>query len=501
MSKNALSQTGPSPPRLERLQSLDLSGNKLVSLADGFFDRLPALSRLSLDDNSLKALPASICVAAATLEACSVANNKLRDLPPAICRLAALTHLNLRNNNLKNLPQDIWHCAKLQSLNVSSNLLVSFPPPPDAAGPLLAQAAPWPPEHGGGPDAPLPFPLCRSLRELYAGENRLTDDCMDDALLYLAELRVLNVSYNHLDELGPGLLQLHKLEELYLSGNRLTSLPEDLDRLRALRVLYVNGNRLSTVPSELSRNARLAVFDASENALKYNIANWKYDWNWNWNIELAYLNLAGNGRLEVVPPPSSSSLANAADEASARLTDFGSLAQLRLLDLSGIRVDARFVPLEAEHPYRVRWLTTEEADGSLAGPDSESSRATVVPCRASVGLADALSRSTEPDRRRCLTSWDFVHFGFMDKERDVLLCLFDGHHQDDRTAKLLYKAFPCGYAAELVKLGPRAASPPSLYAGQSPADALRRAFLEVDKQLAAASPGQPRAPSAGASAV
>jgi len=43
---------------------------------------------------------------------------------------------------------------------------------------------------------------------------------------------------------------------------------------------------LQTLPSELGAIKSLLHLDVGSNVLKYNIANWPYDWNW-------YVDLAG----------------------------------------------------------------------------------------------------------------------------------------------------------------------------------------------------------------
>ena len=124
-------------------------------------------------------------------------------------------------------------------------------------------------------------PLAHSLERLYLGENNLTDDVLHP-LTILKELRVLNMSFNEIQEIPPSFFRnLSKLEELYLSGNKLTSIPtEDLHRLTRLSVLFLNGNKLQTLPHELGKIQSLAVLDAGSNVLKYNINNWQFDWNW-----------------------------------------------------------------------------------------------------------------------------------------------------------------------------------------------------------------------------
>ena len=96
------------------------------------------------------------------------------------------------------------------------------------------------------------------------------------------ELKVLNLSFNDIQEIPPTFFKSHtRLEELYLSGNKLSSLPsEELHSLTNLKVLFLNGNKLQTLPRELGSLKGLTVLDAGSNNLKYNINNLDYDWNW-----------------------------------------------------------------------------------------------------------------------------------------------------------------------------------------------------------------------------
>ena len=57
-------------------------------------------------------------------------------------------------------------------------------------------------------------------------------------------------------------------------------MPDEIERLVNLRVLHINGNKLQTLPAELRKIRKLLVLDVGSNALKYNIANWQFDWNW-----------------------------------------------------------------------------------------------------------------------------------------------------------------------------------------------------------------------------
>lgn len=125
-----------------------------------------------------------------------------------------------------------------------------------------------------------PPPLSLSLRQLFLGDNRLTDDVWSPLSLFL-ELRTLNLSFNDLYDIPSDCLCHQHLYELYLSGNQLASLPaDDIEKLSYLRVLAVNGNKLQTLPAEIKKLRKLLVLDVGSNVLKYNIANLEYDWNW-----------------------------------------------------------------------------------------------------------------------------------------------------------------------------------------------------------------------------
>jgi adenylate cyclase len=120
-----------------------------------------------------------------------------------------------------------------------------------------------------------------SVEKIYMGDNHLSSDVFH-LLSLLPNVKVINLSFNEIYEIPAYTLsRMVKLEALYLSGNKLTSLPsEDLVRLQSLKTLHLNGNRLQTLPSELGAIKSLLHLDVGSNVLKYNIANWPYDWNW-----------------------------------------------------------------------------------------------------------------------------------------------------------------------------------------------------------------------------
>lgn len=290
-----------------------------------------------------------------------------------------------------------------------------------------------------------PPPLSLSLRQLFLGDNRFTDDIWSPLSLFL-ELRTLNLSFNDLYEVPPDGLCHQHLYELYLSGNQLTSLPaDDIERLQYMRVLAVNGNKLQTLPAEIGKLRKLLVLDVGNNVLKYNIANWPYDWNWNWNLGLKYLNLSGNKRLEIQkmhPDPN-----NPKDK---DLSDFSALTRLRMLGLMDITILGVSVP-EEFHDRRVRTSPSEVNSMSY-------------------GVADWLGPSDH------LSTWDLVMPRFRSKEDECIFALFDGSKHPKsgcRLTKQLNDTLTAQFTKELA----------SIKSDDTIVSAVRRVFLGLEQSL------------------
>lgn len=527
MYKNHLTHFNICPSRSPcNLKELNLSNCKLSSLPDDMFISTANLEILVLDCNTLTALPSSIGQLK-KLERLSVQANNLEVLPEEVAKLSDLKTLDVQKNNLKTLPKEIWLCSSLQTLNCSSNLLESFPQPYSAPG--IALHLPIPPESennvvaaaaapsvvldnsahlgtnvgqgivpttkthdltgtGGGdlsvrtPQAMPNFnppsffasprnhppPLSLSLRNLFLGDNRLTDEVWAP-LSWFIELRILNLSFNYLTEMLPeGFFHQHLLE-LYISGNHLTSLPaDDIEKLSYLRVLAVNGNKLQTVPAEIGKLRRLVVLDVGNNTLKYNISNWPYDWNWqvekrktntlsysisnhtmnirNWNLGLKYLNFSGNKRLEIKRTHPDHNNPKEKD-----LSDFSALTRLRMLGLMDITMLGVSV-LEEYHDRRIR-TSPSEVNGM------------------SYGVADWLGPNDH------LGTWDLVMPKFGNRDDESIFALFDGRTQSKTGCKLtkfLYDNFTYYFMNELRRNKQ----------DDTIVSAMRRTFLSLEKGLA-----------------
>ncbi|SCV70117.1 BQ2448_1511 [Microbotryum intermedium] len=446
------------------LTSLNLSFAKLSTLATDMFDHLGSVETLIFDSNQLRVLPDGIG-GLSNLVHLSIKNNLLGLLPDNLGRLQRLQTLQVSGNNLQTLPSSIWMCGQLTSLNASSNLMHDFPDPPLSVA--TATQAMLTPEGGleelearkGSTASKAPStssgriasPLALSLQKLYLGDNTLGDDVFAPISL-MTELRVLNVSHNDILEIPPSsLFKLQQLEELYLSGNKMTSLPpDDLERLHNLKLLYLNGNKLQTLPAELGKIKKLFALDVGNNALKYNVVNWPYDWNWNWNLELRFLNLSGNKRLEIKPGHQNDDPSVSRNAKRRNLADFSALTKLHILGLMDVTLMIPSVPDESED-RRVRTSLSEINDVGY-------------------GIADTLGMRLET-----LTLVDIVIPRFRSKDDEAIFGLFDavnkGQNTGAKLVKYLQDYFTAIFTLELSRLK----------SGEVTSDALRRAFLGINR--------------------
>ncbi|KAK9237316.1 hypothetical protein V1525DRAFT_404429 [Lipomyces kononenkoae] len=496
------------PTPMTTLTTLNLANAKMSTFPEGFFEKITNLEKLTLDNNHFSMIPSQIgrlrrlnrfsCVGNSLsslppeigtlpeLRTIDVHSNTLSSLPSEIWQLHNLEMLNASSNNLDSFPLPLY----LGSISSEASGFRSVPSTDDS-GTLgefqtrrtsnMSSSSGYSPRDMGGrreseysaassdvgarkqslvpagiesgglrkdsatSSSRLANTMAQSIRYLYLADNQLNDDSLKE-ISFLTELEVLNLSYNYLSEIPVGALgRLVNLRELYLSGNNLTVLPaDDLFRLTNLKIFHVNANKLLTLPAELAEINHLLVLDVGSNSLKYNISNWPYDWNWNFNMELKYLNLSGNKRLEIKQTPHA--------RGEIDLSDFSSLSKLRVLGL----MDVTLKNTDSTIPDQ-----TEDRRVRTSGSEVHSM---------SYGLADTLGTYDH------LSTIDMAVERFRGNEDEVIFGLFDGQPIGDggnKIAKFAQDNFADFFSFELRKLRE----------GESVATALRRTFLSLNKEL------------------
>ena len=430
-----------------------MSKAKITSIPSDFLTKIPNVEKLVLDKNHLVNLPPQLG-SLSKLSHLSLYGNNLQVLPPSIGDLKSLQYLDLHSNTLESLPEEIWNLSSLSVLNISSNALSSFPKPPLSVAKKISssvdflnyRAVDQEAESSTEDDSRRPSSLADSLLVLTVADNRLSQDCFD-SISFLIELKSLNASYNDLLEIPEGALRrLSKLNDLYLSGNELTNLPaDDLEALVHLKLLFLNNNKLASLPAELSNLKQLAHLDVGSNQLKYNISNWPYDWNWHSNTNLKYLNFSGNKRFEI----KQSHIKNPETK-----EDFDSLLvlkKLKVLGLIDVTLTSTSVP-DQNIDMRIR-TTASELDNI------------------GYGVSDCMGG------REHVSTRDIFLQKFRGNENEVLICCFDGKHGKPhvghRISYLARTTFVPRFTEELNKLK----------ANESVNDAIRRAFLQMNKEI------------------
>lgn len=225
-------------PRLNKLESLNLSGNFLNFLPCEI-SFLTSLKDLRIDDNQISLIPAELFnLLPITLTTLSCANNSIESLPESINRLTALEYLDLRNNNLLATPL-INFCPRLNHLDLSNNRIF---------------------------DLNVDFSTCPSLGFLDLSCNNIS--CLPESIETLTDVVLLKLSNNKLTTL-PHLRNMTTLLSLDISGlDSLTGnlLPLETAQIASLQHLNLRNMKLKGFPPTVNL-PRLLSLDLSHNEL------------------------------------------------------------------------------------------------------------------------------------------------------------------------------------------------------------------------------------------
>lgn len=116
---------------LDALESLDLSGNKVVKLPDGSFPVLPSLLALDLSNNQLSEVSDNVLASSfPALQKLDLSGNALKTLWTSkfLHQAVGIRDLSLARNNLvKEDLKQLSRLVKLERLDVSRNELKEFP--------------------------------------------------------------------------------------------------------------------------------------------------------------------------------------------------------------------------------------------------------------------------------------------------------------------------------------------------------------------------------------
>ena len=247
---------------LRGLEGLDLHNNLLRDLPVGF-RRLQKLRSLNLSGNKLgeQALDI-ICQVGNSLTDLRMSKNELSGiLPHHFGKLPNLQVLHLHGNDISELPEGLQQLAHLRILNLAQNRLSSI------SSELLAHS---------------------TLVDLNLSGNRLSGVLFPPHIKSASQsLKLLDVSHNTLEAVAAADITLVNVQVLNLHGNRIKSLP-DLSSWKELLTFTIAENQICEIPPGLVTLRKLKNADLSNNNIT------KIDEGIATMENLISLNLAGN---------------------------------------------------------------------------------------------------------------------------------------------------------------------------------------------------------------
>ncbi|XP_076287788.1 leucine rich repeat containing G protein-coupled receptor chaoptin isoform X3 [Lasioglossum baleicum] len=211
---------------LQKLQLLDLTGNKISKIAaDNWRGLENSLQKLRLGRNAIDRLPADAFAGLTYLDMLDLRDNNLKEIDPSVFRdgMAHLVHLYLNGNQLTHIPY-----AQLSALKQMKVLDLSF------------------------------NRISRMLNTQQEPEIRGLQMSLD----------TLRLDYNQLEMLMPGDFQhFYKVNRTYLDGNPLSMIEEGTFRDSKIRELYFSDCDLMDVSSAnfVGLESSLELLDLSGN--------------------------------------------------------------------------------------------------------------------------------------------------------------------------------------------------------------------------------------------
>lgn len=271
----------------ESLAALDLSYNPGIDAESVWRARAPQLRVLKLGFCGIAALPDAAPAWADSVATLVLDGNRLSALPPSLSALSALADVSLFGNCLRSAALPFGGCLKslnlahndvadsaagaaARSVNLSCNGLRVFPAPLLSAQELQSLCL-----ARNGISGELDFELPPALRMLDLSSNRIQRVSARFAAS-CAGLSVLNLAHNAIEAVDDCFGSDVKMVRVFLNGNALREMPKSLLSGRRIEELSVAHNRLAIMPQfdlpqlrmlDVSFNEMEELPDCFENAL------------------------------------------------------------------------------------------------------------------------------------------------------------------------------------------------------------------------------------------
>ncbi|GBP77875.1 Leucine-rich repeat-containing protein 15 [Eumeta japonica] len=233
------------------LRTIDLSRNKLQYVTKGLFNSYVNLIRLKLNNNEIVSVLEGSFDGLTKLESLDLSENKLTILSNVFSPLKNLQHLNLGRNNIECIHENYFNNWLLQHLDVSHNNLKKVAPGALQLLPNLARLLLTDNPHLGLTqlDTQLLVGTGRRLQQVDASRTGLYQ--VPEAFTH--SVRFLSLVGNRISAIRCGDLDSYPLlQSLDFTDNKIINVEDDaLGRLEMLLFLNINKNLLTIVPKSL----------------------------------------------------------------------------------------------------------------------------------------------------------------------------------------------------------------------------------------------------------
>ncbi|KAK2576225.1 hypothetical protein KPH14_005594 [Odynerus spinipes] len=207
--------------RMESLVSLDLRGNPIKQIHENTFQNLHKLRKLILSDvKEMRDFPN--LNGTSSLEVLKLDRARLKAIPPDLCiQCPKLKSFDVKSNYLTKIP-NLTNCHDLRVLDFTNNAISSI--------------------------SDAPFRTLGMLHDLLLANNNLKT-ISRDAFSGLSKLQVLDLESNYIDYIDPGAFtETKQLEDLNLGNNVFPTLPVN-GLARLLHLKTFNNPALRQFPS------------------------------------------------------------------------------------------------------------------------------------------------------------------------------------------------------------------------------------------------------------
>lgn len=237
--------------KTKNLRIINLSSNHIQFISKGMFNDYSNLVKLLLNRNEIKTIYESSFDGLYKLETLDLSENRLISLPNVFTVLKNLQHLNLSRNSIEFIHENYFNNWLLQHLDVSHNNLKKVAPGALQSLPNLARLLLTDNPHLGVTqlDAQLLVGTGRRLQQIDASRTGLYQ--VPEAFTH--SVRFLSLVGNKISGIRCGDLDSYPLlQSLDFSDNKITTFEDDsLGRLEMLLFLNLNKNLLTAVPKTL----------------------------------------------------------------------------------------------------------------------------------------------------------------------------------------------------------------------------------------------------------